>query len=98
MDKLLDYFNHHMLTCSYVKYFGIECPGCGFQRSLYYLLKGDFLLSLKTFPALIPILSMLTYLVLHLIFKFENGHKVLLVLFYASTALIVINYIFKILT
>jgi hypothetical protein len=98
MSKLIDYYEKHMPACFYHKYLGIDCPGCGFQRSLIYLLKGDIVASLKMFPALIPILIMLFYLVFHLIFKFKKGHKVLLYLFITSASLIVINYIFKILT
>lgn len=98
MSKLIDYYENNMPSCFYHKYLGIECPGCGFQRSLVYLLKGDVISSLKTFPALIPIIVMLGYLVLHLIFKYEKGHKVLLTLFILNTIIIVTNYILKILT
>jgi hypothetical protein len=98
MSKIIDYYEKHMPSCIYHKYLGIDCPGCGFQRSLIYLLKGDLVASLKTFPALIPILVMLSYLILHLIFKFKKGHRVLLWLFILSSILIVSNYIFKILT
>ena len=43
-----------MLTCFSKQYFGVECPGCGAQRSFICLLHGDILDSLALFPALIP--------------------------------------------
>ena len=41
----------NMLTCPSVKYFSIECPGCGMQRSMIALLKGNFSGSLVMYPA-----------------------------------------------
>ena len=84
-----------MGSCYYKKIFGIECPGCGMQRSTIHLLKGEFIESFKMFPALIPVIIMLLVLIAHLIFKFKNGHKVLLHLFILNAALMVSNYIFK---
>ena len=91
IDKLED----NMLSCVYKKYLGVECPGCGMQRAFYYLIRGEFIESLKMFPALIPLMVMLVYLVLHVFFKFKNGHKILMYLFIFNTAIIVINYIIK---
>ncbi|MBN2486794.1 MAG: DUF2752 domain-containing protein [Bacteroidales bacterium] len=98
MSRIIDYYENNMPSCFYQKYLGVECPGCGFQRSLVYLLKGDLLLSLKTFPALIPILIMLGFLFLHLIFKYKKGHLILLYLFIFNSIIITVNYIYKILT
>lgn len=33
----------HMLTCSYKSTFGVECLGCGTQRSIYALFQGDII-------------------------------------------------------
>jgi hypothetical protein len=91
IDKLED----NMLSCVYKKYLGIECPGCGMQRAFYYLIRGEFIESLKMFPALIPLMAMMAYLVLHIIFKFKKGHKILLFMFILNLVIIMTNYIFK---
>ncbi|MBN1118748.1 MAG: DUF2752 domain-containing protein [Bacteroidales bacterium] len=96
MRKLLEYYEDHMISCVYKKVFGFECPWCGMQRSFYYLLKGELIESIKTFPALIPMLLMLIFLIFHLIFKIKNGHKILLYMFYLTSGLIIINYLIKI--
>lgn len=95
MAKFVDFLENHMASCFYKKYFGIECPGCGIQRSFIYLLKGDLVHSLKIFPALIPTVFMFIFLILHIIFKFEKGHKVLLIVFIINVILMVSNYIIK---
>ncbi len=93
IDKLED----NMLSCVYKKYLGIECPGCGMQRAFYYLIRGEFIESLKMFPALIPLIIMLVFLVFHVIFKFKQGHKVLLYMFVFNAIIILTSYIIKLL-
>lgn len=86
-----------MLSCMYKKYFGVSCPGCGMQRAFYLLIRGEFIESLKMFPALIPIMIMVGFLGAHIMFKFAKGHKILLYLFIFNAVLIVFNYIIKLL-
>lgn len=38
------------LPCLFKKYFHVDCPGCGFQRSIIALLKGNFAESFLLFP------------------------------------------------
>jgi len=77
---------------------GIECPGCGMQTAFIELLKGNIAESLKTYPALIPIIFLVAYLILHLIFKFRKGALVLKITFIFTAVIIVINYLIKLLT
>jgi len=69
--------------------------GCGMQRAIILLLKGDFVGSFKMYPALFTLIIMFVYLALHLRFHFKNGHKILLYLFYLNIVLILINFILK---
>jgi len=88
-------FNIPMLPCPIKQGLGFDCPGCGMQRSFIYLAEGNLKESIITYPALIPSLLMIIYLILHLKFRFKNGHKILLTLFSVNTIIIVINYILK---
>jgi len=83
-----------LLDCPIKKNFGIDCFGCGFQRSVVLLFEGEFLASIQMYPATIPIFSLWAFLILHLLFKFKKGAKVILGLFILCTTLIVTNYIF----
>ena len=89
--KLEDY----MLPCLWKKTFHIDCLGCGSQRSLALLIKGDFVGAFYMYPAIFTLIIMLLFLLIHLKFKFNNGHKILLGLFIVNISIIVINYIFK---
>lgn len=69
--------------------------GCGMQRSFILLLKGDVVDSFQMYPALIPIIGMLLFLIIHIKFKFENGGTWLKYMFIFNLAIIVISYSLK---
>jgi len=96
--KIIEWLESHLQSCFYKKYFGVECPGCGMQRALIELLKGNVFESFLLFPALIPTLTLIVMLVLHLIFKFKNGANILKILFIINTTIVVLGYIYKLLT
>ena len=89
--KLEDY----MLPCLNKKLFGMECMGCGFQRSVALLLHGDFIAAFKMYPAIYPLLALLIYVLLNLKFKFNNAQKIIRILAFTSIILIVGNFILK---
>ncbi len=94
-QQLIEWLESHMGSCFYQKFLGVRCPGCGMQRAFIELLKGNLIESLKIYPALLPTIFLLLYLILHLIFKFNKGAQVLKISFIFTVALIVGNYIFK---
>lgn len=87
-----------MLTCPSKLLFHMDCPGCGLQRSYIALFKGDFAASFYLYPAAVPILVMIACLFLHLIFKFKNGAFLLTSLYIFCAIIILVHYIYKILT
>ncbi|HNV96426.1 MAG TPA: DUF2752 domain-containing protein [Bacteroidales bacterium] len=93
--SFIHWLEEHQGACMYKKFLGIECPGCGMQRSLIALLKGNVMESLQLFPALIPLLTMFLFLILHLVFKFKYGARILVYWFILNTIIIVSNYIIK---
>lgn len=86
----------HQVACPLKKYLDITCPGCGMQRSLIALLNGDFKTSFSLHPVTIPLLAFFLYAILHLIFRYKNGNKVIIYFYLFVTVLIVTNYIYKI--
>lgn len=93
---LISWLENNMLACPYKKYFGMDCFGCGMQRSFVALLKGNFSESFHQYPALIPMILMFLFLIVHLIFKFKNGGTWLKYMFIFVVSIVVINFIFKI--
>lgn len=91
----IDWLEHHLLPCPSKYFLGVDCPGCGMQRSFVALLRGDFAASFKMFPGLIPVLFTVVFLALHLKFKFRNGANTLLWSYIFSAVVIVTSFIIK---
>ena len=91
----LDWLEHHLLPCPTKFFFGVECPGCGMQRAIIELLRGNLVESIKLYPPLIPIMLMLVVLIINLKVNSAVWQKVLKYFFIANVAIILINYIFK---
>ncbi|MDB4534511.1 DUF2752 domain-containing protein [Vicingaceae bacterium] len=92
---LVSWLENNMLSCPYKKYFGLDCLGCGMQRSLLALLKGNIVESFYLYPALIPMLIMLFLLIAHLVFKLKNGAALLKYNFIFVISIVVINFVLK---
>ncbi len=88
----------HMLTCPSVKWFHMQCMGCGMQRSAIALLKGDLAGSIALYPALIPLSALVLYTAAHLIVRFAAGARVIVILQIAVVAIMLMHYIYKIFT
>jgi uncharacterized membrane protein YesL len=97
-EKIINFLESHQQACFYKKFIGIECPGCGMQRSFIELLKFNFVESFVLFPALTSTLVLLLYLALHLILNFRKGANILKDLFIFNTTIVVLSYIYKLLT
>ncbi|MFB6306028.1 MAG: DUF2752 domain-containing protein [Flavobacteriales bacterium] len=91
-QNIIEFIKHNMQQCSFLEYLGMPCPGCGIQRSVLLLVKGEFLNSLIMYPALIPIFILLIYLLLHLKFRFKNGAEILKYTFFIAIGLKMGNY------
>jgi hypothetical protein len=92
-SEFAHWLENHMLPCMYKKIFGLECPGCGMQRSFIRLLYGDLPGSFGAYPALLTTISMFIFLVLHLKFKFKKGAIILTYLFVLNTFIVMFNYL-----
>ena len=86
----------NMLSCPSKKYLHIECPGCGLQRSMIALLRGDLMTSFQLYPATIPLLILLGFTLMHLKFKFTAGAAIIKYLQISVAIVITVFYIYKI--
>ena len=86
---------NYLLPCAYKSLFGIDCPICGFQRALVWLLNGDFTQSFSIYPPLLPVVVLMVIFSLHLLKrklisrKFLNYYSLFVLTF------ISVNYIIK---
>jgi CHASE2 domain-containing sensor protein len=94
MAILLELENY-MLPCMNKQIFGIECPGCGFQRSMSLLLDGNFIDALKIYPAIFTIILLVGFVGASLVFNIKNSFKIKIYLLYLNAGIIIVSYVYK---
>ncbi|MFM7628019.1 MAG: DUF2752 domain-containing protein [Algoriphagus sp.] len=92
---MITWLESHLFKCSWLQMTGFDCPGCGFQRSIIALLKGDLMDSFHLFPALFPLIITFLILVLQIKFKWEKGSFVVLVAFIFTNLIMLGNWLYK---
>ncbi|KQS35219.1 DUF2752 domain-containing protein [Pedobacter sp. Leaf194] len=95
-SDIFDWLSGHLLSCPFKAQFGFDCPGCGLQRSVLALLKGNLVESFKFYPATIPLLALLIFTFIHLKVDFKFGAQLIKLVFTGIAVIILINYIYKI--
>lgn len=95
LDNIIHWLESHLSTCPFHKYLGIDCLGCGMQRAFIELLKGNLKESIQQYPALIPMLLLISFLIIHLKFRLRWGALILKSLFMMCVCIIVFSYIYK---
>ena len=85
----------YMIPCVNKKLFGVECLGCGAQRALLLILKGEFNAAFHMFPAIFTTILFFAVLGLHFIDKSKNYHKIIVSLAFINAVIMIISYIYK---
>jgi hypothetical protein len=86
----------YMLPCLTKKFFGIDCFGCGFQRSLSFIFQGEFIAAFKMYPAIYTLILFAAFLIINIFYKFKYEEKIKLILVVLNVVIIVTSYIIKI--
>ena len=84
-----------MLPCMNKSLFGIDCLGCGAQRSLLLLINGDFTNSFYQFPAIYTSLLLFGFIGLHFIDTSRDYQKIIIGMAITNTFIMIIAYIYK---
>ncbi|MDP3556932.1 MAG: DUF2752 domain-containing protein [Bacteroidota bacterium] len=95
METLISFFEEHLFTCSIKSLIGLDCPGCGMQRAFIALLRGEIMESLELNASLLPFLFTIGFTICHLLFSFQNGSKYIVVFFSSTAAILVVNFVVK---
>ncbi len=85
----------YMLPCFTKTIWGLDCPGCGLQRSAAFLLRGDFSAAWEIYPAIFTIIPLIGVLAVDQLFQVKYINKITIMLLIASVGLILTNYILK---
>ena len=92
---MIKWFEEHMLTCFYKQNFGIDCPGCGIQRAIIALFKGDFTQSFEHYPPLLTLIILFVFSTVHILFDLKNGASIIKWIFIIASSSIFINFVYK---
>lgn len=84
-----------MLPCLSKTLFGIECLGCGFQRAILLLLKGEFTASFEMYPAIFTSLLFLAFIGFHFIYKGVFSQKTIFFMGILNVIFMIAGYIYK---
>lgn len=84
-----------MLPCPIKSIFNVNCPGCGFQRSVIALLNGEIDKSFLLYPAAIPVLLLFLFGAIHLKFNFKKGNLIIQYSYIFISIIIAANFLFK---
>ncbi|WP_062055150.1 DUF2752 domain-containing protein [Aquimarina longa] len=84
-----------MLPCLNKKFFGVDCLGCGMQRSIVLLFKGDFIAAFYMYPAIYPIIALLLFLGLNFFITFKYSKFIKMSLILITSLTIIISYLIK---
>lgn len=85
----------YMLPCMFKKYIGIECFGCGIQRSIALILHGEFMAAFKMYPAVYPMILLGGFVVFNFFRPWKHATKVVWGLGLLMAFAMVSNYIAK---
>lgn len=86
-----------MLPCLNKKYLGFECMGCGLQRSVSLILKGEFGEAFIMYPAIYPLILLFAVLITNQFISFKYANKSIIFLAILTVSTIIISYLIKIL-
>lgn len=86
----------YMIPCVNKSLFGVDCLGCGTQRALVMILRGDLVAAFQMFPAIYTTLLLFGFIGMHFIDKSRNYHKAIVALAIVNASIMIISYIYKI--
>ncbi len=85
----------YMLPCLNKKYLGFECMGCGIQRSVALLLRGEFIEAFLMYPAIYPLISLLGFLLVNQFKTLKYANFIIPLLSIVTVGTVIINYALK---
>lgn len=86
----------YMLPCLNKQLFGMDCPGCGLQRSVLLLFNGEFVAAFQMYPAIYTLIPLFTTVIINKLFTIKYGIQFIIGLGISSVAIIIINFVLKI--
>ncbi|RAR47286.1 DUF2752 domain-containing protein [Flavobacterium lacus] len=87
----------YMLPCLSKKLFGVDCFGCGIQRSFTLLLQGNFEAAFYMYPAIYSMMLFFLFIGISMIDKSRSYHKLIVFLGIITAFIMIFSYFYKLL-
>ena len=86
-----------MLPCLTKKFLGLECFGCGIQRSVALIFEGEFLEAFYMYPAIYALIMFFGFVLINLFENFKYANKLINSFGILSVIMIITNFLIKLL-
>ena len=73
----------------------MDCPGCGLQRAVLALNRGNILESIKLYPALFPLIVTFILIFLNRLYPGPQIEKLLRISYILSVTIVLCNFFLK---
>jgi hypothetical protein len=84
-----------MLPCMSKQLIGMDCPGCGIQRSISLLIDGDILNSFLMYPGLFPVIFLFLFLIFDWFTQVKQSEQIKLWATIVTIGTILTSYFIK---
>ena len=92
----ITWLQDHLLPCPFKYLTGVDCPGCGFQRAVMALCKGNLAQSVYFYPAAIPLLLLFIYGMADSFYKLDNSKGIIKkTSFVIAGSIVLVSYTLK---
>ncbi|TCK69052.1 uncharacterized protein DUF2752 [Winogradskyella wandonensis] len=95
MKLLLLQLEDYMLPCVNKAVFGFDCMGCGMQRAISLMIRGEFLAAFYMYPAIYPLIGLFTIIGINIFKKIKYYNKIITILAIITTSTIVVSFTIK---
>jgi len=85
----------YLIPCLFLKFTGIPCPGCGGQRALIQLIKGNLSEAFEFYPAIFPLVIFGFLLMINFLKPFKQFSSWSAKSGYFTIGVVLIQYGFK---
>lgn len=85
----------YMLPCLNKKLFGVDCMGCGMQRSISLILHGNFVDAFYMYPAIYTLILLFGVIAVNTFKNFKYANKIIIILAILNVVIIIGNFILK---
>ncbi len=89
------WLENHTFPCPFKMMTGCDCPGCGLQRSILQMIRGNIQESIQMHPAGIPMVLLLIFIFLQLKMKWSFGSRITIIGIAIILLLSFIHFILK---